>query len=82
MHLPTIAFARAPPVPGQPLSGFVDPPSWIDKLEAADFRCLSVEDLRTPMAKVDVTEWAEAELTQIRYWRPAVLSELLFNRWD
>ncbi|MFE1314809.1 hypothetical protein [Streptomyces sp. NPDC058755] len=81
-HLPVIAFANVHPVPGQPLSGFVDPPPWVDDLGVAGFRCLSVEDLRTPMAKVDVTELAEAELTQIRYWHPAVLSDLLFNWWD
>ncbi|MFJ9871081.1 hypothetical protein [Streptomyces sp. NPDC101165] len=81
-YLPVSAFAGAPPVPGQPLSGFVDPPPWVDDLGVSGFRCLPVEDLRTPMAKVDVTELAEAELTQIRYWCPAVLSDLLFNWWD
>ncbi|MEV0599902.1 hypothetical protein AB0I82_11490 [Streptomyces sp. NPDC050315] len=81
-NLSVVAFASAPLVPGQPLSGFGDPPPWADDLEVAGFRCLTVEDLRMPMSKVKVTELAEAELTQIRYWRPEVLGDLLFNWWD
>ncbi|KQW03354.1 hypothetical protein ASD08_44480 [Streptomyces sp. Root369] len=69
-------------MPGQPLSRFVDPPPWADAFEAAVFRCLQVEDLSLPMSKVDVAELAEAELAQIRYWRPQGLSDLLFNWWD
>jgi hypothetical protein len=81
-HLPIIAFASAPPVPGQPLSSFVDPPPWVAGFEGVGFRCLPVEDLSTPMSGVDVTELAEVELTQIRYWHPGALSDLLFNWWD
>jgi hypothetical protein len=81
-HLPVIAFAGVPPVPGQPLSGFVEAPPWADSFAAAGFRCLSVEELSTPMSRVDVAELAQAELAQIRYWRPEVLSDLLFNWWD
>ncbi|MFI2431373.1 hypothetical protein [Streptomyces sp. NPDC018693] len=81
-HLPVIAFADAAPVPGRPLTGFVDPPGWADGFSTVGFRCLSVEELRTPMSDVDATGLTEAELTQIRYWRPEALSDLLFNWWD
>lgn len=60
----------------------MNPPPWADAFEAVGFGCLSVEDLSLPMSKVDVAELAEAELTQVRYWRPQVLSDLLFNWWD
>ncbi|MFJ9822602.1 hypothetical protein ACIRU3_46920 [Streptomyces sp. NPDC101151] len=66
-HLPIIAITSAPPVAGRPLSGFVDPPPWAAGFEVVGFRCLPVEQLNTPMSRVDVTELAEAELVQIRY---------------
>lgn len=81
-HLPVVAFTELPPVPGQPPSHFVNPLPWADTFEAVGFRCLQAEDLSLPMSKVDTAELAEAELTQIRYWRPQALSDLLFNRWD
>ena len=81
-HLPVIAFTDAPPVPGRPLSGFVDPPLWVDSFEAVGFRSLPVRELSTPMSRVDVSELAEAELARIRQWRPEVLSDVLFDWWD
>lgn len=42
----------------------------------------SVAASSTPMAVVDMSEWTEAELGGIRYRRPEVLSDLLFNWWD
>ncbi|GAA3154321.1 hypothetical protein [Streptomyces echinatus] len=81
-HLPIVAFAAASPVPGQPLSAFVDPPPWGAGFEVAGFRCLLADHLNTPMSRLDVTGLAEAELMQIRYWRPEKLSDLLFNWWD
>jgi len=81
-HLPVVAFTELPPVPGQPLARFVNPPPWVDAFTAFGFRYLQVEDLSLPMSKVDVAELAEAELSQIRYWRPQALSDLLFNWWD
>ena len=81
-HLPVVVFTELPPVPGQPLVRFVNPPPWADTFEAVGFRCLQVEELSLPMSEVDMAELAEAELTQILYWRPQALSDLLFNWWD
>ncbi|MCP9986382.1 hypothetical protein LUX01_06410 [Streptomyces sudanensis] len=81
-HLPVVAFTELRPVPGQPLTRFVNPPPWADAFTAFGFRCLQVEDLSLPMSTVDVAELAEAELTQIRYWRPQSLGDLVFNWWD
>jgi len=39
-------------------------------------------DLSAPMAEVDLSELAKAELAQVRHWRPEVVSDLLFNWWD
>ncbi|MDN3025432.1 hypothetical protein [Streptomyces sp. S.PB5] len=81
-HLPSVAFLGEPPVPGRPLSRFADPPPWSDVFEHAGLRPLPVEYLATPMSRVDVSELADAELRQMRYWRPEVLGDLLFNWWD
>ncbi|MEU9286634.1 hypothetical protein AB0D57_18420 [Streptomyces sp. NPDC048275] len=81
-HLPVAAFTETPPVPGKPVSGFVDPPPWAGGFEAAGLRILPVEELSTPMTRVDLSELSTAELAQIRHWHPQVLSDLLFNWWD
>ncbi|KUN92301.1 hypothetical protein [Streptomyces resistomycificus] len=78
---PLVAFTLAPPVPGPPVSGFVDPPAWAAVFEAIGLRSLSVRELGTPLSQVDERELAEAA-DDIRYWRPEVLSDLLFNWWD
>lgn len=81
-HLPVVSFADTPLVPRRPVSGFVDPPLWTGAFETAGLRMLSADELSTPMTQVDLSELSAAELTQIRYWRPRVLSDLLFNWWD
>ncbi|GAA4026066.1 hypothetical protein [Streptomyces plumbiresistens] len=81
-HLPLVAFTDTPPEPGRPLSGFVDPPSWAEAFRAAGLRALRADELSTPMCRVDPAGLAEAELAQLRYWRPDTLSDLLFNWWD
>ncbi|MCT9076504.1 hypothetical protein [Streptomyces fulvoviolaceus] len=81
-HLPVVAFTDTLPVSGRPLSGFVDPPTWVAGFEAVGLRPLPVDELSTPMSRVDVSELTKVELDEIRYWRPDALSDLLFNWWD
>jgi len=81
-HLPVIAFTTVPPTPGQPVSGFVEPPSWQTSFAAAGLRTMTVTELNLPISQVDTSELAPAELAQIHHWRPALLSDLLFNWWD
>lgn len=80
--LPLVAFTREPPVPGRPVAGFVDPPSWATPFEDIGLRALSVRELRTPVSEVDAGLLATADPDDVRYWRPDVLSDLLFNWWD
>lgn len=82
VHLPVVAFTLTPPAPGRTVCGFVDPPDWAGGFEAAGLRGLSAECLDTPMSGVEVGDLSRAELAQIRYWRPEVLGDLLFNWWD
>lgn len=81
--LPLVAVTTTKPVPGRPVAGFVDPPAWAARFEAVGLRVLPVRELGTPIAEVDVHGLSAAECTaDIRYWRPDVLSDLLFNWWD
>lgn len=82
VNLPFVAVTNTSPVPGRPVSGFVDPPGWAGIFERIGLRALHAQELSVPMAKVNVSDLSRAELSQIRYWRPAVLSDVLFNWWD
>ncbi|MEV6297653.1 hypothetical protein AB0M41_46630 [Streptomyces sp. NPDC051896] len=80
--LPVVAFVASPPLTGVPLAGFTPPPAWAGAFELGGFRLLDVEELRTSLAEADTSELAEAELEQVRYWRPSTVGELMFNWWD
>jgi hypothetical protein len=54
-----------------PLADFTPPPAWAGTFEQGGFRLLDVEELSTPLAEADSSELAEAELEQVRYWRPS-----------
>ncbi|MER6473230.1 hypothetical protein [Streptomyces collinus] len=70
-----------PPRAGAPPT-FTSPPAWADAFEPGGFRLLNVEELSTPLTAADTSELAEAELEQVRYWRPSTIGELMFNWWD
>jgi hypothetical protein len=80
--LPVVAFAANPPQAGASLTVFTPPPAWAGGFELGGFRLLDVEELSLPLASADTSELAEAELEQVRYWRPSTVGELMFNWWD
>ncbi|MFE5923863.1 hypothetical protein [Streptomyces sp. NPDC056468] len=80
--LPVVAFVASPPQAGAPLADFISPPAWADAFELRGFRLLDVGELGMPQASADTSELAEAELEQVRYWRPSTVGELMFNWWD
>ncbi|MGW0730281.1 hypothetical protein [Streptomyces sp. GbtcB7] len=80
--LPVVAFVASPPQAGAPLADFTSPPAWADAFELGGFRLLDVGELGMPLAAADTSELAEAELEQVRYWRPSTVGELVFNWWD
>ncbi|MGF0175902.1 hypothetical protein ACQF36_37155 [Streptomyces sp. Marseille-Q5077] len=80
--LPVVAFVASPPQAGGPLADFISPPAWADAFELGGFRLLDVGELGMPLASADTSELAEAELEQVRYWRPSTVGELMFNWWD
>ena len=81
--LPLIALAQAP-ADAVPLA-----PAFIDHTHLAHIlsqttgcQVLSTTDLHQPIASADLSELTPAEHTQIRYWKPTTVGELLFNYWD
>lgn len=79
---PVVGFVDAPPVPGRPVAGFVSPPEWAGCFPDAGLRILHVPELSKPLTEVDLSGLAQAELAQVRYRRPGVLGQPLFNWWD
>ncbi|PWU51621.1 hypothetical protein DLJ47_21025 [Micromonospora sp. S4605] len=80
--LPLIAFAR-PRVSGDLTLTFTDHrdlAAAITNLTDAQF--LTVEQLRAPLAQVDLSALDPHEHDQINYWKPTTVGELLFNFWD
>jgi len=80
--LPFIAFAL-PRAGGEISIAFVDHHDLAAAiLNLTDARVLTVEQLRTPLAHIDLTALGRHEHDQINYWKPNTLGELLFNFWD
>jgi hypothetical protein len=80
--LPLIAFARSP-VGGGLTVRFVDHRDLADALTSlTDAQVLTVEQLGTPLARVDLSALDRHEHSQIKYWKPDTVGDLLFNFWD
>ncbi|MEW2386522.1 hypothetical protein AB0873_31335 [Micromonospora sp. NPDC047707] len=80
--LPLIAFAR-PRASGDVTVTFVDHYDLAAAtINLTDAQVLTVEQLRTPLAQVDLSALAPYERDQVNYWKPTTVGELLFNFWD
>lgn len=79
---PIVAFTGTLPVPGRPVSDFVDPPTYAYVFEACGFEVLTPAALNTPLGELDLTDPIPAEPADLSYWRPDVLGDVLFNWWD
>jgi hypothetical protein len=80
--LPLAAFAQ-PPRDGEMTVTFIDDPGLAEAIaEISALQILTVEELHTPLTRVDLTALSSGEHDQIRYWKPHTAGELLFNYWD
>ncbi|MFG1839570.1 hypothetical protein ACGFH8_14155 [Micromonospora sp. NPDC049175] len=80
--VPFIAFAR-PRTKGDVMLTFVDHPGLAAALtDLTDAQALTVDQLQTPLAQVDLSALDRAEHDQIGYWKPTTVGELMFNFWD
>ncbi|MGC3862294.1 hypothetical protein ACPSM1_19140 [Micromonospora chersina] len=79
---PFIAFAR-PHANGDAIQTFVDHPDLAAAItNLTDAQVLTVDQLQTPVAQVDLSALDSHEHDQINYWKPTTLGDLLFNSWD
>jgi hypothetical protein len=82
VRLPVVALAE-PLSPGKTALSFVDRENLAEAFtDVAAFSVMTVQELHTPAAVVDLSELSRAERDQINYWKPATLGDLLFNFWD
>ncbi|MEU7455404.1 hypothetical protein [Streptosporangium roseum] len=80
--LPLLALARRRIESDMALS-FLDDREVSGKLGAYEpYRVPGTAELALPVARADLSELGEAEMDQIRYWRPETVGELVFNFWD
>ncbi|GAB3186899.1 hypothetical protein FHX75_111280 [Micromonospora palomenae] len=80
--LPFIAFA-CPHANGDVTVTFVDHPDLAAAItNLTDAQVLTVDQLQTSLAQVDLNSLDPGEHHQIGYWKPTTLGELLFNFWD
>ncbi|MEU4556478.1 hypothetical protein [Micromonospora violae] len=80
--VPFIAFAR-PHANGDVMVRFVDHPGLAAALtNLTDAQALTTQQLRAPLAQVDLSALSPHEHDQITYWKPTTVGELLFNFWD
>lgn len=47
-----------------------------------EYEFLSKEYLETPFSKDNIGNLNEAEISQIKYWQPINIGEIVFNWWD
>jgi len=50
--------------------------------EFSDLRVMSAEELNAPLSRVDLSELSAGEHSEIAYWKPDTVGDLLFNFWD
>ncbi|ONH26252.1 hypothetical protein [Pseudofrankia asymbiotica] len=80
--LPLVAFTR-PQLTSDTALAFVDEPPLAAAIhETSELEVLAVDQLHLPLARADLTALTSAELSQIAYWKPETVGDLLFNFWD
>ncbi len=79
MH-PVVGFARPSPE-GEPLE-FLDHAALAAAFDAAGFEVASAADLARPLTESDLAVLADAERSEIAYWKPGTVGEVIFNWFD
>lgn len=75
-HYPLLAFASSL---GRPT--FIDVPEISIKFMPY-YTVLTKEYLNSPLTPEHLSALSKAELTQISYWNPKTVGEIIFNKWD
>ena len=81
-HFPGLAFAETPIV-GEGLPRFLDHPILADSFrEVGAYVVFSASELERRPVPEDLAELSVAERTQVAYWRPRRIGDVIFNHWD
>lgn len=81
-HFPVIAFARPRVQNGAPVS-FIDAPALAEVFRLfGTYEVWSRSQLESPVQRETCSNLAEAELEQVKYWKPARVGDVVFNFWD
>ncbi len=81
-YCPIIAMAH-PIAENEMTINFVDVPPLADEFRKFDcYNILSSSDLTRPITNETLSDLSHAELTQIKYWNPSTVGEVIFNFWD
>ncbi|WP_331722879.1 hypothetical protein [Nocardia sp. NBC_00511] len=83
LHWPFIAIAEPTSPDDEATFVFMDDPHLAATISRISrYRALTRAELATPLAKCDLSELDDAELAQVRYWKPETVGDTLFNCWD
>ena len=81
-HYPYLAFASGLSRGNNSIS-FIDWTAGATEFKRLSYyTTLTTEELGQPLSQIDTSPLADAELEQIKYWRPQTVGELVFNFWD
>ena len=79
---PVVAFVEEPKEHECSLT-FIDlkePAEMIEK--HTNFKVLTQKELNTKLSLAELKYLNKAELSQIKYWQPQTIGEIIFNWWD
>lgn len=81
VHYPIAGFATPAAYEGDVYLEFIDCPELAEAL-SAEFSIITRQDACASVAEELVAQLGDAELNQIRYWRPQRIGDVIFNYWD
>lgn len=82
LHHPIVAFAEEGAGDGGQIT-FIDAFDLARQFrEGGGYLVLTAREARSPIGAEAYRLLAQAELDQLRYWRPQSLGEVVFNHWD
>ncbi len=62
---------------------FVDAPALAEEFRGFDcYDILSASELMQRVTKETLSELSDAEMNQVKYWKPKTIGEFIFNFWD
>jgi hypothetical protein len=81
-YYPIVAFV-APPSEHESRRRFVDAPALYDSFRGFGiYEVLTASEAQRPVAEEFCRSLSRTELEPLRYWRPQLIGDVVFNYWD